>query len=438
MNKLLCGYYSRAHSLTPTSEPSVGMASFTYTGGDRGKSQQTLRHATPQDKDSRRLMRHVDHSEREKSAILHNMEKQQHLYRKSLEQLQGRNKPASSSPLLKLAAASGSPSFPNSRPSGSDLAPPDGRGFGQLRSRGTSVAQANSPAPLNFSRYVPNDKLLGGSNTPHLRTRSTNVLPNLSNSRTPDVNALRRREATPTHSPQRQRIAAFLSPGDPLKRSVSDRSVYLSSLTSDQEAIDVKPPEAKQEVLPKSPGNKRRDASNKSSSEVTALLDMLPSINSASNVTGNGKADETKDDETDGTAEELPENYGMSTRLVKAVHEIETRLADHNIKMEDRKSTEAAVPINVLLPDKTRKYQTYMTLPPSIPIPWHLYGEEYNDDDDEGVEEGEVKKRARKRSSSLETASVGEKSELAQQFEEMKNCRYLRKYKPNMKRESWF
>jgi hypothetical protein len=206
----------------------------------------------------------------------------------------------------------------------------------------------------------------------------------------------------------------------------------LSSLRSEQEAFDV-PPQAKQNDLPKTPVNRRHDVNNKGSSEITALLDMLPSIKSATNITSNGKAEETKEEESDGKAEVLPENFGMSTRLVKAVHEIETRLADHNIKMEERKTNQDEVPVNVLLPDKTRKYQTYMTLPPSIPIPWHLYGEQYDDDSDEAVE---TKKPSRKRSGSFET--VREKSDLAKQFDEMKNCRYLRKYKPNMKRESWF
>lgn len=394
--------------------------------------------------DNSRLVKHVDYFEREKSAILHQAEKQKHLYRKSLEQLQVRSKPVSPSPLLKAQAANGYRSLPNSplmaASERSDQAAPssNGRGSEQMRDKGLSKPMGNTGSPAPFSRYVSNDKLLAGSKVLTGPKRSIDYTQRLS--RTPDVNTHRRHVATPSYSPpgaprsDRGR-AMFLSPGDPLRRSVSDRNIYSSSFGS--EVIDLKPPEAIKEIRPRSPAVRRRDVST-SSSELSTLLDMLPSINSQPQSKRKRKDVESRDT-TDGG--QLPANYGMSNRLANAVREIETRLADHKMKLEDRSTKPKGPerPVNILLPDKTRKYHTYMTLPPNIPIPWHLYSTDSDDDDDTTKGEEETTRTERKRSSSFDVSgSEVEKSPLAQQFEEMKHCRYLRQYKPTVKRESWF
>ncbi|XP_062519131.1 uncharacterized protein LOC134194222 [Corticium candelabrum] len=434
----------------------------TFRRLDEEKSVKFANANPPQD--AARLNRPVDHFERERSAILHTAERQKQMYKKSLEHLQGKTKTHSPVPFVRRKTSSeytqlsNLPAVPLSPLAGG---PSHGRGLEQLQERGVNPTRSQghlSSPSAPFSRYVPNNKLLAGgkppptvqrratADVPYFGMTSVGVAPKLMLSRTPDVNASRRRmQSTMNYNPQEAKLqlssGQFLMGDGSLRKAASDRDVYRSSLEAEDEN-NHQPLATLQEMKPGSSQNKRHGV-NTSSTDFASLLDLLPSLNSKTPVTSKSDKNGQQDVVEEVEETELPDDYGMSTRLVKAVRDIETRLADHHLQdLEDKAFTSksSSRPANLQLPNKTRKYQTYMTLPPMIPIPWDLLDAnsdtEIEDDKMEANEKSVEKER--KRSASFSNDEKKTESDLAKQFEAIKHCRYLRHYKPKVKRESLF
>ena len=368
-----------------------------------------------------RLSRRADHLERERAVILNHAAKEKHFYNKSLQDL----KTTKTSSLVGIGASSSS--FPS-----------------QLDA---VAAGANSNGGRPSSKARPFSRHLIKGEPERLQRKIVRAA-----SPSPGPSSIPRRLAplvdggvNPSHS--------LLPPlqSDNIRRSSSERQL---TTKWSPETFRSKTPSFRRKVV----------AAN---GNVKAIIDLLPSLKRDDSDPfggggGGGGGGDVNKKKSDDQKKDFGDDHGMSNRLSKAVKEIETELAAHGMTLDDVsiKPDIPERPMNLELPDKTKKYHTFSSLPQQIPIPWHLYGtvddeddEDDDDDDDDDIDGGLTIKVPSSRQPSAKSRQPSAKPRkksafrrdnipinktLEQEFKELKNCRYLRKYKPNTKRESWF